>query len=99
MVAPSQYERYQWMKALRQGESMHLMGRVCVHCNNQSTNIFLTVVQHKGLYMSPLYHPGLYHKRWTCCDEASPEKEGCTETGILSTAYEGIIYDGFYSVM
>ena len=39
--------------------------------------------------MAPLFHPGFYHKKWTCCDEASPEAEGCTATGSLSAAYEG----------
>ena len=39
--------------------------------------------------MLPLYHPGFYHKKWTCCEEASPKATGCIATGSLSAAYEG----------
>lgn len=88
MVATSQYEKSQWMKAFWQGEGIHLMDREHVPCNHHKH--FLTVVQRKGVHMFPLYHPGFHNqKQWTCCKEANPKEEGCTATGSPPAAYEG----------
>ena len=54
--------------------------------------MFLTVVQQKGVYMLPNYHPGFYDKKWTCCEKEKPWDKGCTPTGSLPSAYDGNIY-------